>query len=130
MLRSCTGTQGAVHDQHTFSVVLASHQRQSQMRRPMIPADSRVVPVAFIAEKLLLVHSPAMVASLLCAHYAAVGDGHTSTVVVRRNARLGRHAAENLIAAARAVYDRAIADDLIDPRSSTATAGCDLGGGS
>jgi integrase len=44
----------------------------------------------------------------------------TTTAVIRRNARQGRHAAENLIAAARAVYNRAIADDLIDPRLSPA----------
>jgi site-specific recombinase XerD len=44
----------------------------------------------------------------------------TTTAIIRRNARHGRHAAENLIAAARAVYNRAIADGLIDPRFSPA----------
>jgi integrase len=43
-----------------------------------------------------------------------------TTTVVRSNARQGRHAAENLIAAARAIYNRAIADSLIDPRFSPA----------
>ncbi len=44
----------------------------------------------------------------------------TTTAIIRSNARNGRHAAENLIAAARAVYNRAIADGLIDPRFSLA----------
>ncbi|GAB3890382.1 hypothetical protein GCM10029964_061810 [Kibdelosporangium lantanae] len=48
----------------------------------------------------------------------------TTAAVIRRNARHGRHAAENLIAAARAVYNRAIADGLIDPRLSPAHRVC------
>ena len=38
----------------------------------------------------------------------------------RRNARRGRHAGEHVIAAARAIYNRAIADDLIHPIASPA----------
>jgi integrase len=47
---------------------------------------------------------------------------HTTaaTAQPRRNARSGRHAGEHVIAAARAVYNRAIADDLIAPSASPA----------
>jgi site-specific recombinase XerD len=38
----------------------------------------------------------------------------------RRNHRAGRHTSENLIAAARAIYNLAIADGLIDPTASPA----------
>jgi site-specific recombinase XerD len=38
----------------------------------------------------------------------------------RRNHRAGRHTSENLVAAARAIYNRAIADGLIDPTASPA----------
>jgi len=44
----------------------------------------------------------------------------TATALRRRNYRGGRHTAENLIAAARAIYNRAIADGLLDPHASPA----------
>lgn len=44
----------------------------------------------------------------------------TATALRRRNHRAGRHTAENLIAAARAIYNRAIADDLLDLHDSPA----------
>jgi integrase len=43
-----------------------------------------------------------------------------ATARSRRNSRTGRHAGEHVIAAARAVYNRAIADGLIDPGASPA----------
>ncbi len=43
-----------------------------------------------------------------------------ATAVSRRNGRGGRHAGEHVIAAARAVYNRAIADGLIEPGASPA----------
>ncbi|TNC19422.1 site-specific integrase [Amycolatopsis alkalitolerans] len=43
-----------------------------------------------------------------------------STAVSRRNSRHGRHAGEHVIAAARAIYTRAIADGLIAPPASPA----------
>jgi hypothetical protein len=43
--------------------------------------------------------------------------------VVRRTSREGRHAGEHVIAAARAVYLRAIADGLIEAGASPAPAG-------
>jgi integrase len=43
-----------------------------------------------------------------------------ATARCRRNSRSGRHSGEHLIAAARAVYNRAIADGLIDPLASPA----------
>lgn len=44
----------------------------------------------------------------------------TTTARSRRNGRGGRHAGEHVIAAARAVYNRAIADGLVDTASSPA----------
>jgi hypothetical protein len=41
-----------------------------------IPANSRVVLAAAVRENLLLVHPPAMVTSLLYAHYATMDDHH------------------------------------------------------
>ncbi|WP_326557215.1 tyrosine-type recombinase/integrase [Micromonospora sp. NBC_01796] len=43
-----------------------------------------------------------------------------ATARSRRNSRSGRHAGELVIAAARAIYNRAIADELIDPAASPA----------
>ncbi|WP_239314115.1 tyrosine-type recombinase/integrase [Plantactinospora mayteni] len=43
-----------------------------------------------------------------------------ATARSRRNSRNGRHAGEHVIAAARAIYNRAIADRLIDPAASPA----------
>ncbi|PWU55518.1 integrase [Micromonospora globispora] len=43
-----------------------------------------------------------------------------ATARSRRNSRSGRHAGEHVIAAARAIYNRAIADGLIDAAASTA----------
>jgi integrase len=43
-----------------------------------------------------------------------------ATARSRRNSRTGRHAGEHVIAAARAIYNRAIADGLIDPGASPA----------
>ncbi|GGM58021.1 hypothetical protein GCM10011608_48730 [Micromonospora sonchi] len=43
-----------------------------------------------------------------------------ATARSRRNSRSGRHAGELVIAAARAIYNRAIADGLIDPAASPA----------
>jgi hypothetical protein len=43
-----------------------------------------------------------------------------ATARSRRNSRTGRHAGEHVIAAARAVYNRAIADGLIDAAASPA----------
>jgi integrase len=43
-----------------------------------------------------------------------------ATARSRRNSRSGRHAGEHVIAAARAIYNRAIADGLIDPGASPA----------
>lgn len=43
-----------------------------------------------------------------------------ASALTRRNGRGGRHAGEHVIAAARAVYNRAIADGLIQPGSSPA----------
>src|SRR5215468_8073126 len=43
-----------------------------------------------------------------------------ATARSRRNSRTGRHAGEHAIAAARAIYNRAIADGLIDPGASPA----------
>jgi site-specific recombinase XerC len=48
-------------------------------------------------------------------HHATVADAR-----IRRTSRGGRHAGEHLIAAARALYNRAIADGLIDPGASPA----------
>jgi hypothetical protein len=44
----------------------------------------------------------------------------TATARSRRNTRSGRHAGEHVVAAARAVYNRAIADGLIAPGASPA----------
>jgi integrase len=44
----------------------------------------------------------------------------TATARSRRNSRSGRHAGEHVIAAARAIYNRAIADGLIDAAASPA----------
>ena len=43
-----------------------------------------------------------------------------NTAISRRNSRHGRHAGEHVIAAARAIYTRAIADGLITPTASPA----------
>lgn len=43
-----------------------------------------------------------------------------ATARSRRNNRGGRHAGEHVIAAARAIYNRAIADGLLDPGASPA----------
>jgi integrase len=43
-----------------------------------------------------------------------------ATALTRRNGRHGRHAGEHVIAAARAIYTRAIADNLIAPGTSPA----------
>lgn len=43
-----------------------------------------------------------------------------ATARSRRNSRHGRHAGEHVIAAARAIYNRAIADGLIHPAASPA----------
>lgn len=47
---------------------------------------------------------------------------HTTAAytIKRRNARASRHAGEHVIAAARAIYNRAIADGLLDPGASPA----------
>jgi integrase len=50
----------------------------------------------------------------------ALQHAMAATARPRRNARSGRHAGEHVIAAARAVYNRAIADDLIAPSASPA----------
>lgn len=44
----------------------------------------------------------------------------TGTARYRRTSRGGRHAGEHVVAAARAVYTRAIADGLLDPGASPA----------
>src|SRR5689334_9001422 len=43
-----------------------------------------------------------------------------ATARSRRNSRSGRHAGEHVIAAARAIYNRAIADGLVDAAASPA----------
>jgi hypothetical protein len=43
-----------------------------------------------------------------------------ATARSRRNSRHGRHAGEHVVAAARALFNRAIADGLIDPGASPA----------
>ncbi|QYN33534.1 site-specific integrase [Pseudonocardia sp. DSM 110487] len=50
----------------------------------------------------------------------AMQHAAASTARTRRNGRHGRHAGEHVIAAARAIYTRAIADNLIAPGTSPA----------
>lgn len=57
---------------------------------------------------------------LLASDIEAMKNTAAKTARSRRSSRHGRHAGEHVVAAARAIYNRAIADDLIDHKNSPA----------
>jgi integrase len=113
-----------------LGVTVADLQRA---QRPAVPTIADYVPQVMTAagpgarrtygtywQRMATIWADRPLDTIAASDVEAMQHQMAATAQSRRNSRHGRHAGEHVVAAARALFNRAIADGLIDPGASPA----------